>query len=58
MPEIFGRHYDRSALEARVGELHQICGITPIVFDDAGALARRPIREVNWRSRPSPQPAA
>lgn len=41
MPEIFGRSYDRSALETRVGELRQVCGITPIVYDDGRARGTR-----------------
>jgi galactose mutarotase-like enzyme len=41
VPEIFGRRFDRSALEARVGELQQICGITPILYDDGRARGTR-----------------
>ena len=41
MPEVFGRHYDRSTLEARIGELEQVGGITPIVYDDGRARGTR-----------------
>lgn len=41
MPEIFGRSYDRRALEMRVGDLHQVGGITPIVYDDGRARGVR-----------------
>jgi galactose mutarotase-like enzyme len=41
MPKIFGRHYDRSALEARVGELQQLCGVTPFLYDDGRARGAR-----------------
>ncbi|HUN28300.1 MAG TPA: DUF4432 family protein, partial [Alphaproteobacteria bacterium] len=41
MPQIFGRSFDRFALEARVGELHQVCGITPVLYDDGRARGTR-----------------
>lgn len=41
MPEIFGQHYERSDLEVRAGELQQLCGITPVVYDDGRARGTR-----------------
>lgn len=41
MPEIFERRYERRALETRVGDLHQLGGITSIVYDDGRARGTR-----------------
>jgi hypothetical protein len=41
MPELFEGRYDRRALEARVGDLRQLGGITPIVYDDGRARGTR-----------------
>jgi hypothetical protein len=37
VPEIFGRHYDRHALEIRIGDAPQLGGITPILYDEGRA---------------------
>jgi hypothetical protein len=41
MPELFKRCYDRRALENRVGDLHQLGGITPVVYDEGRARGTR-----------------
>jgi hypothetical protein len=41
MPTLFERRYDRRALEMRVGDLGQVGGITPIVYDDGRARGTR-----------------
>src|SRR5579872_478538 len=41
MPEIFGKRCDRRALETRVGDLGQLGGITPIVYDAGRARGTR-----------------
>ncbi len=41
MPEIFGRHYDRAELESRAGDFSQLCGVTPIVYDEGRARGTR-----------------
>lgn len=41
MARLFGRTYERRALELRTGELRQIAGITSIAYDDGRARATR-----------------
>jgi hypothetical protein len=41
MPELFGRHFERTEIEKRVGDMRQLGGVTPIVYDDGRARGTR-----------------
>jgi galactose mutarotase-like enzyme len=41
MPDLFDRHIERAEIEARVGDMRQLGGVMPIVYDDGRARGTR-----------------